>query len=169
MPTDILQSIDAVVEFLGSGGDVVLTTASLAAGSGRQSGEYDHGGGATTSRPIRFTLEAGFKFNAAPTVGDGVEVHVFAYNDATKRPAGLGASDAALGGTNDERLRNSLASMTVEAWSTSTSDLFRNTLEFETSARYLLIVVYNRAGNSALSATEADCWVTLTPTNPESQ
>lgn len=169
MPTDVLQSIDAAVEFLGSGGDVTLSTASLAAGAGRASAEYDHGGGATTSRPIRFTLEAGFKFNAAPAVGDGVEVHVFGYNVNTERPAGLSGSDAALGGTNDERLRNSLFSMTVEAWSTSTSDLFRNSREFESACRYFIVVVYNRTGNSALSATEADCWVKLTPTNPEAQ
>lgn len=169
MPTEILQSIDAVVEFLGSGGDVTLSTASIAAGAGRASAEWDHGGGAETSRKRLFTVEAGIKFGSAPTVGDGVEIHVFGYNDTSDRPAGLSGSDSALGGTNDERLRNSLVSDVVEAWSTSTSDTFRKTFEFVSSCRYFIVVVYNRTGNSALSSTEADCWVRITPNDREIQ
>lgn len=164
--TDILYAQGTTYEFGTSTGDYDMTTASLAAGSGRQSDQHDAG---SADRAIRMRLEGFLKFGAAPTVGDGVEIHVFGYNDTAKRPAGLGATDAALGGTNDERLRDSLVSMTIEAWSTSTSDEFSKAIEFESSCRYFIIVIYNRTGNSALSSTENDCLVRLTAVNPQIQ
>ena len=166
MPSKGLRAEGTSYEW-NSGGDASLTTASLAADAGRQGAEYDRGSG-DLDPWVRFFLYA--KFNAAPTVGDPIIVAIFAHDDTSHRPALLSASDAALGGSSDNLLREALHQFRAEAGTTTASNKITATSPpLFIPQRYVIPVIFNVSGNQVLSSTEADCGLVMRPFSIEAQ
>lgn len=136
-------------DFLDSGGDVVITLASLGAGAGRQSADLDLG---ASAQPFMFRWRAWVKFATAPVVGETVDIYIKT-NDGTHYDNDDGTGDAAVSAEDKLKNLHFLGSIVVDEASATPEFSASGTVTiFE---RYVQLVFWNATAD-ALSATAAD-------------
>lgn len=164
MPNKVYYAPETVKVFVGSGGDAVITLASLANAAGRISAQLDRG---TGSLAAELRWQAKFKVAVAPAIGAGIRVYLITGQDSTTvLDGGFGTADAAV--TPEDMLRNATLIGTVVCDEASNTKSFVRSGLIWVKARYLSIAVWNDSGQ-ALSATSADCEIRLTPEPDEIQ
>lgn len=162
MANKIYNAPETAVTFKDSGGDVVITLASLGAGAGRVSAQYDRGAG---SKPALYKWRGVFQFDSAPAVGELVELYLFG-GDGTVVDGTLGTSDAAM--TTDKRRNGKLIGVVVVDTTSATTDIVGSGV-CEIFDRYVSLGVWNGSAGDTLEATANACYVVLTPIPPEIQ
>jgi hypothetical protein len=165
MPNKVYYAPETAFTFADSGGDAVITLASLASGGGRLSASFDRG---TGSKPGRHRWELNYRANAAPTVSsvNVVRLYLLTSVDNTKWTSGLSPADGAL--TPETLAGNSDFLGAAEITEASTSRDFNRAGFVNIMARYVAIVVWNACGQ-ALHATAANNYVKFTPVPDEIQ
>lgn len=159
MANDILQKQGTTVVW-NTGGDADLTLASLANGNGRAGDEHDFG----AAHAARARLEANFDFNAAPTAGLTMGIYWSSSADGTNYDGECTGTDAAYNSEDDAKRLHYVCTLVCS----NDTDPQRTSGIFFLPARYGLPVVMNASGQ-ALTATEADQWIKVTPLIDEVQ
>lgn len=161
MPTQTTIAVGTTLTWAASGGDAVITLTSLAAGAGRQGGEYDF----TVDFPPLVLVELDFEFGTAPASLAPVEVYWAASSDGTNYAGfGTGAADAAW---TDADLKGQLMLVGVAGSNNVTTGQW-GAWVFALPSRYGLPAVWNGTGQ-AFGSTAANLNVKVTPYNPEFQ
>ena len=135
--------------FLDSGGDVVITLASLGADSGRQSAQLDLGAGA---QPFMFRWRAWVKFATIPVVDESIEIYIKT-SDNTHFDNDDGSGDAAVSAENKLKNLRWIGSIVVDE--ASATPEFSASGKVAIYERYVQLVIWNGTAD-ALSATAAD-------------
>lgn len=151
---DFQQKQETSITWKASAGTEALTLTSVADGDGRAGEEHDF----TATFPVRMRVELEAVFAVAPTAGNVVNVLWSSSQDGTNYDGECTGSDAAY---NDEEDAVRLYPVGVFVASNDTN-IQRQSWVFFLPARYGLPVIMNASGQ-ALSATAADCFVTVTP------
>jgi hypothetical protein len=151
--------------FKDSGGDAVITLASLASGGGRLSAQYDRGAGA---KPALYRWQLRWRANSAPTVAatNVVRLYLVPGDDGSYVAGGLGTADAAV--TPEAFLANTEFLGAAEVTEASTSRDFVRQGYVWVRSRYVSVAVWNASG-VALHATASNNEVRLTPVPDEIQ
>lgn len=143
-----------------AGGDEALTLASLANNAGRAGDEHDFG----EVHPSLARVEAQFDPSVAPTAGKVINIYWSSSADGTLYDGECGGSDVAYSAEEDTARLYPVGSFVFTA-STNTQ---RQSWILLLPARYGLPVVFNLSGQ-ALTATEADHYIKVTPLIDEAQ
>lgn len=159
MANEILQK-DGTTVVWNSGGDETLTLASLANGNGRAGDEHDFG----AAYAGRVRIELNVDPNVAPTAGTVFVVYWSSSADGTNYDGECTGSDAAYNAEEDMARLHLVGVLPCS----NDTDPQRRSWIFFLPARYGLPVVSNQSGQ-ALTATEADHWVSVTPLIDEVQ
>jgi len=140
---------ESSIEFLASGGDVVLTLTSLAAANGRQSAQHDFG---TSAHVATFEWRAFVQFATNPVVGEAISIYLKT-SDGTHIDNDDGTGDAAV--SAEDKLKNLtyLGAITVDE--ASATPEFSASGRVTIAARYLQIVFWNGTAD-ALSSTASE-------------
>lgn len=151
--------------FADSGGDAVITLASLATGGGRISAQLDRGAGA---QPALYRWQFRWRANSSPTVAatNVVRVYLVPGDDGSYIAGGLGTSDAAV--TPEAFLANTEFLGASEVTEASTSRDFVRQGFVWVRSRYVSVAVWNASGVS-LHATASNNAFRLTPVPDEIQ
>jgi hypothetical protein len=160
MANEVLVKQGTDVVWTSSGGDEVITLASLADGNGRAGDKHDFG--ATFPARVRITLE--IDPNVAPAAGEQVHVYWSSSHDNTDFDGECSGSDEAYNSEDDMRRLHWVGALLAS----NDTDPQRASWTFFLPARYGLPVISNQLGQ-ALTATGADQIVTVTPLIDEVQ
>ena len=161
MANAIYQQIGTEVSFA-SAGDVAFSAASVAAGAGRKSAQWDRG---VSPQSEEYSWRAKCSLQATPVLGETIDFYM-ATSDNTILDGTVTAGDATF--TDDDALPNmlwigSLIVDTVTTTSIQASGVFRMT------ARYGVLVMWNSTAIETLSATAGDHDFIVTPVYLEVQ
>lgn len=156
MANKIYHAEESPIVFINSGGTVAFTPKSVANGAGRISAQWDRGAG---SKSALYQWSAKTKWQATPTIGSRLRLYLAESDVAAQIPGGLGAADA--GVATEDLLRNCRFIGNVVVDRTSASEIDANG-QVLIRARYVSLVWWN-AGGAALTATDADHELRLTP------
>lgn len=162
MTSKAYQLDETAIDFAASGGDVVLTLTSLAAGAGRQSAEHDLG---TSARAFAYEWRAYCQFATTPVVGETIDIYLKT-SDGTHDDNDDGATDAAL--SAEDKLRNLryLGSIIVDEASATPEFSASGTIQI--NSRYIQIVFWNNTAD-ALSSTASEHGLSLKPFSVQGQ
>jgi hypothetical protein len=152
------------VEFRDSGGNVSISLASLATGTGRVSDRVDRGPGSKPGlyevRGIFQTITLGFN------IGDAVELYLF-QSDGVYIDGSVGAVNASFTGT--KRLNGIYIGSVVAASTSAGVDHIGSFADVKITSRYFSLGVYNSSTVRALSSTPNVNRVIFTPVPEEIQ
>jgi hypothetical protein len=142
-----------------AGAGVAISVEGLANAAGRVSAQYDLG---ASPRPYLFTWSCEAQFQATPTQGSGLELYIATApdHDSTQIDGDVGSTDAALGDIDMRRNLHYIGFVTSENAAASEACVKSGT--FETTQRYLSLVVYNASG-AAVNATDSNFRFDLCP------
>jgi len=153
---------ETAITFQASGGTVLFTPTSLAAGAGHQSAQHDFG---ASARVFMFDARAYCKFTTTPIVGEVIDVYLKT-SDGTHIDNDDGTTDAAV--SAEEKLRNLTWIGSIMVDEASTTVKFVMSTPVSIRARYVQVVFWNRTVD-AVSATAADNGFVLNPTTMQAQ
>ena len=153
---------ETALEFKASGGDVLFTCTSLAAGAGRQSAEHDLG---ATARAYMFEWRAYTKFATAPVVDEYIDVYLKT-SDGAHDDNDDGSSDSAVSAENKLKNLKYIGSIVVDE--ASTTPEFSSSGIVKITSRYFQIVFWNGTAD-AFSGTAADHGLSLKPFSIQGQ
>ncbi len=136
-----------------AGADYAWSCENLSDGAGRVSAQIDL---TAAPRPFQFELHISLQMiSTAATQGKTFAVYkaVTPDGDATQISGDVGATDAALGDTDQLRNLDYIGSVTAEEDSSTT--VMNGVIKFECRSRYLTLVAENNTG-AALNATDSN-------------
>ena len=146
----ILNTIFNTIVLKASGGDVVLTLASLANTKARQSAVIDFGANFGASISVMVEIETG---SVAPAVDQSFPIYHAESNDGVKFAAGASGTDSAYKDGEEEEWLTAQATL-IDALGTTNdaTTVLRQMMTFTPRARYGAIIVLNLSGQT----TETD-------------
>lgn len=145
-----------------TGGDAVITLASLAASTGRQGAQVDRGAGSFASR---YRWRFWTKFATAPVLDERIRLFIKT-SDGTIADNDDGTGDIAL--SSSDKLKNLLFLGDMRVDEAATAAVMSASGFVEIDSRYINPVVYNATVDST-SATATDHGFSLTPAPFEGQ
>lgn len=156
------RAIETRIVFKSTGGDVLFTPTSLAAGAGRISAQYDQGVGA---KPMRWLWDLATKWATATVIGEVIELYIVPGDNSNI--GGLGTSDAAV--SSKDLLRNALFIANHIVDRTTGNSVVQESEGVVVIPWRKFSIVWWNATADALSATASDHEFGLTPIPPELQ
>ena len=152
----IYETPGSAVAFRGSGGTVTLTPQNEGAGKGRVSNPWDRGAG---SQPARYKWRMRTRWAATPAAGDTLRIYLVT-SDGTNPDGTVSATDAELASEtsllNNCQFIGSVVSAGVDQVEVGSGVCMIHD-------RYVQVAVWNGSAAKALTNTEADHILTLTP------
>lgn len=163
MPNLVYNQPEAILKWLDSGGDELLTLTSVAAGAGRQGAMHDFG--ATTARSRRYVWRAFVKFATTPVLDEVIRIYLKT-GDGTQFDNDDGTGDAAV--SAEDKLKNLTYIGSIIVDEASNTPVFSASGEIEVSERQVAPVFWNATAD-VFSATAADHGFWFTPVPDEIQ
>lgn len=152
----VYESPGTTVTFRGAGGTITLTPQNEGAGKGRISNAWDRGAGA---QPARYKWRLRTRWAATAASGDSVRIYLVT-SDGANPDGTLSATDAEL--TNETPLLNNCQFIGA-VLSSGVSQVEVSSGVCLIHDRYVQVAVWNGSAAVALTNTEADHILTLTP------
>jgi hypothetical protein len=162
MANKIYVHEETAITFKNTGGTVTFTPDSITAGNGAQSAHHDL---TTSARSRRFAWRAYCKMQAAPAIGDTIDVYL-KYSDGTYPDNDDGTGDIALSSTDKLRNLHYIGNIVMDE--NSATPTFVGSGSVEIDHRYVAVVFLNSTAVQ-VSTTAADSGFILTPVPDEVQ
>lgn len=163
MPNLIYAAPGTSIVFAASGGDAVITLASLADAAGRISAQFDRGSG---SKPAIYRWQARTRANVSPVVGVVARIYLALGDDGSFVMGDWSTADQAV--SVETLLLNAQFLGSVAADIANTTQDFVASGLVEIRSRYIQVAWWNAMGQ-ALSSTAGNHEFRLTPYSDEIQ
>jgi len=160
MANKIYTNPGTPIVFKGTGGDATFTTANLAFGAGRVSGQVDRGAGAKAKL---HEVTAIVQWAATAVIGDACEVYIFE-SDGTYQDGAVGTADAAL--ATAKRRNGMLVGAVICDNTTGATNVVARFRDVPLTSRYFSVGFWNASASKNLQNTANVSLVIVTP-NPD--